>query len=342
MGQTRLCRPSTPHGYDAGGPPPAPMNCHMVLRNTTLRVVDYRCTHGPGDLPFTEAHLDTSISFVRRGSFGCRTRGRQHELVAGSVLVGHPGDEFVCTHDHHHGGDECLAFHLAPAFAERLGARGEAWRSGSVPPLAELVTLGELAHSAAAGHSDLGLDEVGLVFAARFATLANGRADRLDRPGARDRRRAVEAALWIESHAAEALDLDRIAAQHASSPFHFLRTFQRVLGVTPHQYLLRVRLRAAARLLADVPERAVTDVAYDVGFADLSNFTRSFHRAAGISPRGFRRAARGDRKIFQERLATPLHHEVLSTPHRTSPSCSTTSDSASAISPPAAGSTKRP
>ena len=39
----------------------------------------------------------------------------------------------------------------------------------------------------------------------------------------------------------------------------------------------------------------------DVGFADLSNFVRTFHRAAGLSPRAFRRAARGDRKILQER-----------------------------------------
>jgi AraC-like DNA-binding protein len=75
-----------------------------------------------------------------------------------------------------------------------------------------------------------------------------------------------------------------------------------VLGVTPHQYLVRSRLRHAARLLAD-DERPVTDVAYDVGFGDLSNFVRTFHRAAGVSPRRFREASRGMRKIFQERLA---------------------------------------
>jgi AraC-like DNA-binding protein len=74
-----------------------------------------------------------------------------------------------------------------------------------------------------------------------------------------------------------------------------------VLGVTPHQYLLRSRLRHAARLLAD-DARSVTDIAYDVGFADLSNFVRTFHRAAGISPLKFRQASRGLRKIFQERL----------------------------------------
>jgi AraC-like DNA-binding protein len=75
-----------------------------------------------------------------------------------------------------------------------------------------------------------------------------------------------------------------------------------VLGVTPHQYLVRARLKHAARLLAD-EERAITDIALDVGFADLSNFVRSFRRAAGVSPREFRKAARGDRKILQERIA---------------------------------------
>jgi AraC-like DNA-binding protein len=59
-------------------------------------------------------------------------------------------------------------------------------------------------------------------------------------------------------------------------------------------------LRHAARLLAG-EERPITDIAYDVGFADLSNFVRTFHRAAGLSPMKFRQASRGMRKIFQER-----------------------------------------
>jgi len=58
----------------------------------------------------------------------------------------------------------------------------------------------------------------------------------------------------------------------------------------------------AARLLAD-HDRSITDVALDVGFGDLSNFVRTFHRAAGVSPRRFRRAAKGDRAIFRHRLA---------------------------------------
>ena len=112
----------------------------------------------------------------------------------------------------------------------------------------------------------------------------------------------MEAALWLEQHAHQAVDLETVSQQAGLSPFHFLRLFARVLGVTPHQYLVRCRLRHAARLLAD-PTRSVTDVAFDVGFADLSNFVRTFRRAAGVSPRAFRKAATGERKILQERIA---------------------------------------
>ena len=112
----------------------------------------------------------------------------------------------------------------------------------------------------------------------------------------------MEAALWIDEHSASQIDLEGAAGQAGLSAFHFLRLFANVVGATPHQYLVGSRLRRAARLLAD-EERSITDIAYEVGFGDLSNFVRTFHRAAGVSPRGFRRAAKGDRKILQERLA---------------------------------------
>jgi AraC family transcriptional regulator len=142
-----------------------------------------------------------------------------------------------------------------------------------------------------------------MILAAAFVDLVSGtkRASRL--PSARDRRRAVHAALWLDARSSESVDLDDAAREAGLSPFHFLRVFSSVLGVTPHQFLVRSRLRHAARLLAR-DGRPITDVALDVGFGDLSNFVRSFRRAAGVSPRTFRRAARGDRKILQDRLAS--------------------------------------
>ena len=272
-----------------------------LLQHGCISVSDFRCSAGPDDKPFAEQYASHSISYVRKGSFGCQTRGRSFELVAGSILVGHPGDEFTCTHDHVCG-DECLSFFLTPELVETIGDRTEVWRVGAAPPLPELMVLGELAQAAADGRSDIGLDEVGHVFASRFVEVVSGRPAKPVSANARDRRRAVETALWIDAHSHRQIDLEHAAGQAELSPFHFLRLFASVLGVTPHQYLVRSRLRHAARLLVD-DERPVTDVAYDVGFGDLSNFVRTFHRAAGVSPRRFREASRGMRKIFQERLA---------------------------------------
>jgi AraC-like DNA-binding protein len=273
-----------------------------LLRHGSISVIDYRCSVGPTDEPFVELYGGYSVSYVRKGSFGCHTRGESFELVAGSLLVGHPGDEYMCTHDHVYG-DECLSFHLTPALVETIGGRTQIWRTGCVPPMPELMVLGELAQAAAGGRSAVGLDEVGMLFAARFVEVVSERKRTPPEARARDRRRAVEAALWMDAHSHEPIDLESAASEAGLSSFHFLRLFARVLGVTPHQYLVRSRLRHAARLLAD-DARSITDVALDVGFFDLSNFVRTFHRAAGVSPRRFRQAARGHRKILQDRLAT--------------------------------------
>jgi AraC-like DNA-binding protein len=275
------------------------MNAARVFSSGEISIVDYRCALGPADRPFPEIHRQFSLSYVRKGSFGCRTRGRTFELVAGALMVGHPGDEYTCSHEHHVCGDECLSFHFAPEFVDSLGP-AKAWRVGALPPIASLIVVGELAQAALEEKSDVGHDEAAMILASRFAASMSD-ASTGQEIAARDRRRAVEAALWISDHAHEPVDLAKIARRAGLSPFHFLRSFAQVIGVTPHQYLVRSRLQRAARLLAE-RERAITDIAFDCGFNDLSNFIRTFRRAAGVSPRGFRRAAKGDRKNVQDRL----------------------------------------
>jgi AraC-like DNA-binding protein len=277
------------------------MSSTTLLQRPSVTVSDFRCSAVPGDKPFVEQHSCHSISFVRKGSFGYHSRGRSHDLVAGSFLIGRPGAEFVCSHDHVCG-DECLSFFLSPELVDAVGGGSEAWEVGATPPLAELMVLGELAQAAADGRSDISLDEIGHLLAQRLVDVVSGKARQPAKVTARDRRRAVEAALWLEANSHREIALEDAARQAAISPFHFLRLFSGVLGVTPHQYLVRSRLRRAARQLAD-DDKPVTEVAYDVGFNDLSNFVRTFHRAAGVSPLKFRQASRGMRKIFQERLA---------------------------------------
>src|SRR5476649_126108 len=113
-----------------------------LLQRKSISVSDFRCKAVPGDKPFVEQYACHSVSYVRKGSFGCRTRGQSFDLVAGSILVGHPGDEYLCTHDHHICGDECLSFVLSPALVDTIGDKADVWRTGCAPPLPELMVLG--------------------------------------------------------------------------------------------------------------------------------------------------------------------------------------------------------
>jgi AraC-like DNA-binding protein len=81
-----------------------------------------------------------------------------------------------------------------------------------------------------------------------------------------------------------------MAAEAGFSPHHFLRTFEAVAGVTPHQFLVRARLREAAVQLMSGAGK-ILDVALECGFGDVSNFNRAFHREFGVSPRAWRRKA---------------------------------------------------
>src|SRR6516162_5427598 len=130
------------------------MSSTILLRRPSITVSDFRCTAVPGDKPFMELHRCHSISFVRKGSFGYQCRGRAHDLVAGSLLIGLPGAEFVCTHDHVCG-DECLSFFFGAELVETIGGGSEAWQIGAAPPLAELMVLSELAQAAANGSRDI-------------------------------------------------------------------------------------------------------------------------------------------------------------------------------------------
>ena len=151
------------------------MSSTTLLQRPTMTVSDFRCTAEPGEKPYAELHRCHSISFVRKGSFGYHCRGRAHELVAGSLLIGSPGNEFVCTHDHVCG-NECLSFFFAAELVEAIGARAEAWQVGATPPLAELMVLGELAQAAAEGRSDIALDEAGHLIASRLVDVVSGKA----------------------------------------------------------------------------------------------------------------------------------------------------------------------
>ncbi len=110
---------------------------------------------------------------MRKGYLCYRIDRKCHELVAGSILVGHPGLEYECTHGRT-GPGEGLAFRFAPTMVESIEFGSDIWRVGYIPPLAELMVVGELAQAVAEGKSDVGLDEIGVLFAFRVIQIVSG------------------------------------------------------------------------------------------------------------------------------------------------------------------------
>ncbi len=105
-------------------------------------------------------------------------------------------------------------------------------------------------------------------------------------------RRVGLAADFIHSHYAEPIALPDIAAAARLSPFHCLRVFRSVHGVTPVEYLTRKRVRVAQRLL-ESPQLCVEDVAALVGLNSRTTLFRQMKKILGTSPRQSRRSPPG-------------------------------------------------
>lgn len=88
-----------------------------------------------------------------------------------------------------------------------------------------------------------------------------------------------------------ALSIADLAREVRISPFHFIRQFKAVFGVTPHQLRIQTRLDAAKRLLA-LGRLSVTDVCMEVGFSSLGSFSALFTRRFGESPSAYQRRVR--------------------------------------------------
>jgi AraC-like DNA-binding protein len=82
-----------------------------------------------------------------------------------------------------------------------------------------------------------------------------------------------------------------LAREVQISPFHFIRQFEAVFGVTPHQFRIQTRLDAAKHLLA-TGHYSVTDVCMEVGFSSLGSFSALFARRVGEPPTAYRRRVR--------------------------------------------------
>ena len=94
---------------------------------------------------------------------------------------------------------------------------------------------------------------------------------------------------YIEKNIEKQLDLEELASVANFSKYHFHRIFQGMVGETPYQFILRLRLEKAASILLSNPKKSVTDIAIETGFADLSNFSKNFKMFFQVSASQWRK-----------------------------------------------------
>jgi len=88
---------------------------------------------------------------------------------------------------------------------------------------------------------------------------------------------------FIDTHLHQRLTLADIAAEVHLSPYHLTRSFKQAMGLSLHQYVIKRRVERGFHLL-ESGDYTIAEVAWLVGFADHSHFTRHFKHQYGIPP----------------------------------------------------------
>ncbi len=111
--------------------------------------------------------------------------------------------------------------------------------------------------------------------------IFNGQKDHNDEP-------IKEAQEYIEEHFAEKISIEYLAGRSAISKRNFLRRFKRATANTPLEYIQRVKIEAAKKILESTTS-TINEVMYDVGYNDTKSFRNTFKKYTGLSPLEYRK-----------------------------------------------------
>jgi AraC family transcriptional regulator len=135
-------------------------------------------------------------------------------------------------------------------------------------------------------HSALAIEECCLSILGS-SSVADQLDDRID---SRARRAVPSAQEFIAIHAENSLRVGQIAQAVNVSPFHLMKVFKQVTGLTMHQSQLQYRITQAVSRLKD-GERNLSVLALDLGFSSHAHFSKTFREHVGCSPSDFRSSA---------------------------------------------------
>lgn len=110
---------------------------------------------------------------------------------------------------------------------------------------------------------------------------------------------------YMRLHLTEQLRLDRLAREAGSSSYHFARLFNAYVGETPFEFLRRLRLVTALRLLQEDHEVSVTEIALSIGYDTSASFNKAFRKLLEMNPGDFRKLGKAQQHEVIYALSRP-------------------------------------
>jgi AraC family transcriptional regulator len=241
---------------------------------------DY-CAADPGPAGHW-AYEKAAIGVVLSGWFEYSSQDASVFAGPGTLLLGNAGDPFTVRHTDTHG-NRRLGVTLDREVIEEVANEADVpprFSATAIPPGPSATYVGGLIRALSRGDGDA-------IYPLAHAALRALRPAKALRSTATDRARVSDVVRYMEANFDQPCPLQSLAEIAGLSRFHFLRTFGNVVGVTPNQYLINLRMRAAADLLLTT-ERPVAQVIYDSGFNDVSYFYACFRDTFHCTPRQWR------------------------------------------------------
>jgi AraC family transcriptional regulator len=276
--------------------PPRPPGYHPLLKRAGFAVQDCVCHLGRTSPSAENVFKAHRVAVLLCGTFHYQSDFGPALLGTGSLLLGRSGCGYCYRHVDD-GGDRTITFDFSDELLEEtrrslaIPAIDRAdFRVPSIPASRQTAVTTALALRALRLNDPEMWEEVALLVA-NTAITASARLTapaKIPRPAKDTERRAIARALrHIETNHHRDCSLRSLSDGTGMSIYRFLRLFKTLTFQTPRQYLLATRLRSAVGRLIETPDR-VLDIAYDVGFGDISHFNQVFVATFGLSPRQFR------------------------------------------------------
>ena len=266
---------------------------HMFSSDPDVPFVELRYTRRSAESYKAHSHQEFSVGAVTEGITLTTVRDRTYALSPGSLVLIEPEMVHSCNPPAGAVRSYVVAYFdvqwchsLQEALFGKLGR--------FIPPATTLLQDDALFHSLLELATLLPSDALALEKTEKLTQFAGDlfirACDLSVVPFDREQHGIVdEVKSYLKQQSELKITLEELSATFRCNPYHLLRTFNKIVGLPPHAFMLNARIERAKQLLRDGVSLAA--VAAETGFADQSHFHKTFRRIVAATPRQYQQRA---------------------------------------------------